>query len=550
MNCKQCTTEFEITDSDRQFYKKMDVPEPTFCPDCRQQRRLSFRNERNLYRLKSSLSGKDMLSNYSPEKPYIVYHANEWWSDDWDPLDYGKDFDFSNSFFEQFKGLMAIVPRPNLFYYFSENSEYTNHCYHNKDCYMLFNSAYCNDVYFSSNLMVHDTDCIDCMTTEKSELLYECAFTKGCYRSNYLTHCNNCSDSSFLYDCKDCRDCFMCWNLRNKRYCYLNEELSKEDYFEKIKRHDLSDYSQVERLRYDFSDHFKKDVIHKQFQNLNSDNVTGDYIFNSKNVRDSFFADKCEDIAHCYDALENKDCMDTYECSIDVERQYECYGCNESSEIMFCEICQSSHNLQYCDYCFSCQECFGCIGLRNKKYCIFNKQYSKEDYLKLKLEIINHMKKGAEYGEFFPTTLSPYCYNESMAQEFYPLAEEEVKKKAWNWKDETVLALNVKKTINADKLPDRTQDIPDDVLNWALVCNESQRPFRLILQELKFYRTAGLSLPHLHPDIRHKNRISIRNPRKIFDRKCDKCSSEMKTSYSPERPEQVYCEECYLKEVY
>jgi len=57
--CKKCSTHFEITSSDLEFYKKIspkfdgkvfEIPTPTLCPECRQQRRLSFRNERNLYK--------------------------------------------------------------------------------------------------------------------------------------------------------------------------------------------------------------------------------------------------------------------------------------------------------------------------------------------------------------------------------------------------------------------------------------------------------------------------------------------------------------------
>jgi len=43
--------------------------------------------------------------------------------------------------------------------------------------------------------------------------------------------------------------------------------------------------------------------------------------------------------------------------------------------------------------------------------------------------------------------------------------------------------------------------------------------------------------------------MALRNPRKLFERKCDKCGMEMITTYAPERLEKVYCEKCYEKEV-
>ena len=68
--------------------------------------------------------------------------------------------------------------------------------------------------------------------------------------------------------------------------------------------------------------------------------------------------------------------------------------------------------------------------------------------------------------------------------------------------------------------------------------------------ELAFYRKMQLPMPHFHPDERHDRRMALRNPRKLWDRTCEKCRAAIETTYSPERPEIVYCESCYLKEVY
>ncbi|KKP36762.1 MAG: hypothetical protein UR28_C0038G0001, partial [Candidatus Peregrinibacteria bacterium GW2011_GWF2_33_10] len=52
------------------------------------------------------------------------------------------------------------------------------------------------------------------------------------------------------------------------------------------------------------------------------------------------------------------------------------------------------------------------------------------------------------------------------------------------------------------------------------------------------------------PDQRHKDRMALRNPRKLWKRNCIKCNAEIQTTYAPERKEIVYCEKCYLESVY
>src|SRR3989344_7841146 len=84
-NCQNCKQSFVIEPEDFKFYEKMQAPPPTFCPMCRFQRRLMFRNERALYKDKCDLCGKDMISVFSPEKPFKVYCSPCWWSDNWDP---------------------------------------------------------------------------------------------------------------------------------------------------------------------------------------------------------------------------------------------------------------------------------------------------------------------------------------------------------------------------------------------------------------------------------------------------------------------------------
>ena len=153
--------------------KKYLIPPPTLCPDCRQQRRLSFRNERTLYKRKCDATGKEIVSIYSPDKSYTVYHQDYWWSDAWDPMSYGREFDFTRSAMEQMGELMRIVPRPSLFNTNSENSEFTQTCTDNKNTYMLFESSFDEDCLYGYWLH-HAYFCVDCSFCDRSHKCYDC----------------------------------------------------------------------------------------------------------------------------------------------------------------------------------------------------------------------------------------------------------------------------------------------------------------------------------------------------------------------------------------
>jgi len=204
-------------------------------------------------------------------------------------------------------------------------------------------------------------------------------------------------------------------------------------------------------------------------------------------------------------------------------------------------------------YCFQCCQtaahCFGCVGIRKKEYCILNKQYTKDEYEELVPRIIEHMKSTREYGEFFPVELSPYHYNETTAQEYFPLEKEKVLSRGWKWEEELPFTTG-KETKTWDQIPENIDDVPEDIIDDILACEVTKKNFRITKQELLFYKKFRIPIPRLHPDERHRLRMAQRNPRHLWDRECGKCGKGMKTTYSPERSEIVYCEECYLKEVY
>ena len=239
-NCQNCKKDFSIEIEDFNFYEKIKVPPPTFCPECRLIRRLIWRNERCFYKRQCDLCKKSMISAISLDSKFPVYCHDCWWGDKWDATIYGKDYDFSRTFFEQWKELLENVPILNLWGFNNIKADYSNLSAYSKNIYLSI-AVRCENVFYSQ-IMERSKDCMDCYWTADSELCYQNLNTAKCYKSSFLVNCRECSDSNFLFDCVNCTDCFMCSNLRYKSFCIRNKQYKREEYLEKIKSYEIDTY--------------------------------------------------------------------------------------------------------------------------------------------------------------------------------------------------------------------------------------------------------------------------------------------------------------------
>ena len=160
------------------------------------------------------------------------------------------------------------------------------------------------------------------------------------------------------------------------------------------------------------------------------------------------------------------------------------------------------------------------------------------------------MIKYWEWGKPLPRALSLFWYNETWAQEYYPLSQKSAIKSWFNWSTYSQPFPKVQKIIPANKLPSNIWDIPDDILNRAIECKISKKPFKITKEELYFYKKNNIPIPRLHYDERYKYKMSLLNKRKLYNRECDKCWKDIKTVFSPKRKEIVYCQNCYDNHIF
>jgi len=550
-SCRQCSAPFEISSEDLSFYEKISpvfsgkkelIPPPTLCPECRRQRRFAWRNERSLYHRKCDATGRQIVSAYAPSKPFLVYQREEWLSDRWDAGTYGRPVDFTRSFFEQWAELQLDVPAMALSEYNNENCSYTNYVATSKNCYLIFGSVYCQDCYYGSPY--YSTSCVDSLLIRNCELCLSCITCEKCYGCAECLDCVNCSGCLFCTDCENCNHCIGCVNLRNAEYRIFNEQVSRKAFEER--RKDMSKDSVFKLLR-ERSKEFLRTQPRRAAVQVQCEASSGNNLYHSKNVRDAFDLQRCQDCRFTAQIVDAKDCMDT-NYTEEEELCYEYFGSYHNQRQIFCFLNYNSADTAYCTNCHSCRNCFGCIGLQRKEYCILNKQCTKEEYEKLVPKIIEHMRKAGEWGEFLPVQFSPFAYNETVAQDYFPMTQEEVSHRGWKWEELQKAEQNYlgpQVTISDD-----IADASDELCKALLTCEASGVPYKIIPQELKIYRQMQLPLPRLCPEQRIRRRMALRNPRKLWNRNCAKCQKGIETTYAPERPEVVYCEECYLSSVY
>lgn len=548
--CKNCSCHFEITNDDLEFYQRIapvfndtpyTIPPPTICPDCRFQRRCIWRNEFTYYRRQCQLCQRKSISVHSPEKSYPVYCNRCWWSASWDPLKFGREIDLSESFFEQYLQLQRECPKPFLAndnHTTSENIEYCQGVAYSKNCYLATTSWRLEDCLYCSNC--GESKClVDCrFVGDGSELVYESATCQRCYSCSHLYACSGCSNCHFGIDLRGCSDCVGCVGLRNQKYCIFNQQYSQAEYTAMLERFEFGSYAKLQEMSVKF-DHFANSQPQRGVVQINCERAFGNNLFNCKNfVGYNVFGG--EDSKYYIIGTRPKNC---YDILVGGEHEW-CYeGVNPDHSYMshFTVWCWGCTNTLYSDNCHSCRNIFGCVGLRRAEYCILNRQYSKAEYEQLVPQIIETMKRRGEWGEFFPLSVSQFAYNETVAQDYFPLNAEDAHAKGVSWV--------VKKSTPAGKepvqVPEHIKDVSDNIVNQVLGCQGCDNNYKIAPLELRFYRQMGFAIPRKCPDCRRKDRFGRTGLFRTWWVPCANCARSTESATQHYERTQVLCDECY-----
>ena len=482
----------------------------------------------NLHQRKCDKTGKPIISVFRPDCPYPVWHRDTWFAEANPPQ---AEFDPNKPFFTQAWELFQRCPIPHIFQSHNQNCEYTDDWYYSKNCYLCHsgqNNEDCRYCYGCDSIK----DLHGAVFSFDSELCADTVNCKNCYSSFNLLNCKNVHDSGFLYDCRDCSDCLFCFNLRNKKYCFGNEQLSKEELEAKKAEWDFSSLPVYERAKEYFAGMMRDTAWHRAVWIDHCENSTGNYIHHSKDCENCYMLSYHENCANvCFSGPQAKGVLDSLG-TVGAELSYMCSLPVYCYESRYCFSVSHCRFVEYCGYMQNCQYCFGCCGLVNKKYCVFNKEYSEAEYHELVGEIKAHMKESEEEDEFFPGHFAPNPYEESYSGFHFPV-------EGSREGDSSV------KTAEVDEMEGKSEEWLMGQVFWD---EEYQRPFQIQKADIEFAKKLGLPLPRVY----YVNRMQS-NFRwmpmigQLRDGVCAKSGVAVKTNWPLAYDGRILCEEEYLK---
>jgi hypothetical protein len=594
--CNLCWDNFIFTDLEKKILDKEWFKETEHCPLCNFKFLYSYINDRNLYKRIDSKTWKEIISIYSSDYKGQVYNTEDYkkfiLDDGW--LKFWKEI--WKDIFEDFIWIYNNFPKQSRLVYPSvENSDYTSHIWRIKNAYMSYCVfSDCENIFFSYRVILACTNVYSSVNIVKSSNVY---FSNTVWWSYNISFCDNlykCSDLLFCEYMKNSSDCIFCCNLVNSKYMIFNKKYDKNKY-EEIKKDiykRINNKEQFSFLKQKYNDFLKENLV-KPLKDMNlCENVVWEKTYDSKNCINTFTCSWLENWVNWMtvwwkgnDHLVN--IISSSEWWINCENIVWTFSFWPNIYNIFFSfwVIEGSKNIYYSYDIESSEEIMFCVWLKNKKYCILNKQYSKEEYFFLKTKIIEDLKKQNKWGDSLPLKISVFPYNDTLSFDLFKINklidkawnEEIIDENAtgtvtllwthyisnaildfWSWEKFKIKWRTRNKNINipdwiekikSDSLPN-IDAVNDDILKKSIECEKTWRLFKIVKNELDFLRKKNLPLPTIHNENRIEKLLRIRPTWKLYIWECDKCKKESLTVYKVKPKYKLYCDSCYKDYMY
>lgn len=594
--CVYCSEQYPLYDLEKQQYDKQWFIYSDHCALCNFKLLNTYLNDKHLYSRKDSQTGKNIISLYSEAYKWKVIDAHAYKkliSDDiW--LKFGKET--SDNMFWDFISLMELFPKPSrLIYPQMENAEYASHAGRGKNFYLSYCVfTECEDIYYSQTILDYSKNVISSYSVSWGQYIYNSCVIIKSFNIMHSYNCVNSSNIYFSHDMNNCKECIFSCNQVNQSYIIFNKQYEEVNY-EKNKKEildQLKDSKSFDFLVQKYSDFLNQNYISESVNTNNCEGVNGEKTFFSKNSVNTFGCNSVENTINCgvwWDGI-NDSCINVINAietwwDVDTIIWTVTVWMSTSNIFYSYAIVEACSHIYYSIDLETCEECLFCIWLKSKKYCILNKQYSKWEYFERKEKIINQLQAENKWWKSLDFWMLWFPYNDTLAYDYFWI--QKIIHKDWTKKiidknakwivtllgtdfiTDAILDLWGKEKINITwrtcnkeiNIPDNFEtihaselisidEVGEDILNKVIICEESGRPFRIMPDELKFYKKHWLALPRIHHELRMEKHLNNRSHWELYVDSCDKCDSQMLTVYKSKPKFKVYCPDCYKKFMY
>ncbi|MEK9131094.1 MAG: hypothetical protein AAB429_03190 [Patescibacteria group bacterium] len=541
-----------MTEEEIGWYKKFGAPPSMYSPLTRMKWLSAFRTSFEIFWNKHAFTGEPILSYVHPDIQIPIVSDQEWHDLDVGATpEYQREIDLARPVLEQCRDLVHVVPM-------GARREWKNivntigvGMWDVEDCYIVFSTVRAKRAMYTYYCLENCEDIVQGTFVMTSQNCFGCTRIDRCHSCNFALESRDCINCSFIFDCRNCEDCFGATNLRNKKYVLFNEQLTKEEYQKRMTEVDLSSTREFETWKQEFSRLVSEKTIWPENFSVSVQDCIGEGMMDSLNAS-GFLMDKAKDIKDGWIIFDSEH-LESVVISYNSQDCYNTAVALSAHNIKFSFIADHSSDVEYCFNCRNVEHCFGCVGLNRKSYCIFNKQYTQEEYWSKLDEVKCAMLDRGEYGKFFPAALSAlgvkYGFNYVVA----PFSADELIKIGGR-DDDPIAGMRFAPydvnapTSNIDDVPDRIADVGDEWIGKQFFDAEANRRFSVNAAELAYRKEHGYPFPRCHYTARLKDLVASCNGPLQEKAACAKCQKEIMTSQSTVYPKRmIYCKPCYYQ---
>ena len=532
------------------WYKKFNVPPSKRSPLTRMKNICGFFVMYQFWYQTHPETGKKFITVVHPASGFKALPDPEWFGNDYSSVT--RDIDLEVPGLDMILSLQKEIPFPGTKFLKEPINSISLASLGDVNSYFVMACRSRNAFYSADALDIEDVAEVSMSTQVKES--YHVVQSHRIYKSNFILESRDCITSSFLFDCHNCEFCFGATNKRNRKYLWFNEQLSKEEWERRMADVNLSSSSKLEDYRRRFHDLMVEQAIWPDNFGEKCTNVIGNHVNNAT------------DCSYVFNGLDGP-FRDLHYCTYCYGNSYDCvfvgapvsantcYYTNtpvNASRVKFSHFTPDCQNVEYSSYCFNCENCFGCVGLRYKKFYIFNKEYSEEVYWNKLDEVKCAMLDRGEYGEMLPLSFAPTYLPDGGGPMVYMMKNEELEKLGGtiyppDSEGASGVIGDVGEMKTVDDVPDRIDDMGDDWAGIPIYDPEYKRRFAYVKPELGFYRKLRIAAPRTHFVKRVLNLIMEQGSAIFFETTCGKCKTSVITTKHKDYPSRtIYCRTCYL----